>query len=164
MKKNGTKCLEPYLEGQNFKSEKRRIEYSLGRFLILNAANEIYSIKRPEIILNNKKPELKNKEIEFSLSHCREYVFAAFDSCSCGIDAEFIRDINIEKFSERYGREFYSVRDFYKYWTEKEACIKLGTKSSHIIHKIFENNYMLCIASETESARNIVIKNFLDIS
>ena len=90
----GIESLKPFLENVDFKSQKRCLEYGIGRFLLTNAAKTIYSIENPKIIINNKKPEFANKEIEFSLSHSKDYIIAAFDKNPCGIDLEYM-DNNI---------------------------------------------------------------------
>ena len=55
--------LDEYLEGREFKCEKRRIEFGLGRFLLKYVLKTQYGIKNPQIILKNKKPSLENDEI-----------------------------------------------------------------------------------------------------
>ena len=154
--------LKVFLKDKNFKSEKRRLEYAIGRYLVINVAKKYYSINNPEIVINNKKPEFYNKKIDFSLTHSKNYVMAAFDKKPCGIDLEFINNqIKLDSLSKRYKIEFQSVEHFFEFWVKKEATIKLQQIHSTIISRNFKDNYKLAIAT-IEKPKSIIFTNFLE--
>ncbi len=137
--------IASYTDNKDFMSEKRLLEYAAGRFLVKTVAKIFYAIE-DEIVLNNKKPEFKNKDIEFSLSHSKDYVVAVFDDKPCGIDIEYIKDRDFSHIGKRYNEIFTTREDFYKFWTQKESEIKLpncAKKNSFV----FKKNYMISVAS-----------------
>ncbi|MCD8025182.1 MAG: hypothetical protein LUE64_06570, partial [Candidatus Gastranaerophilales bacterium] len=107
-----------------------------------------YNIINPQIIVLNKKPELKNKEIHFSISHSKGLIAIAFDTDPVGFDIEYIKDRNLDKFSLRYRQKFNSLNEFYEFWTRYEAKIKL--QDTPVFYKSFEGikGYMFSIASK----------------
>ena len=50
--------IEKFIEfyGQNFKSEKRRKEHALGRFLVKTTARDFYGLNNTEIGIKKNKP------------------------------------------------------------------------------------------------------------
>ncbi|MCR5626321.1 MAG: 4'-phosphopantetheinyl transferase superfamily protein [Lachnospiraceae bacterium] len=89
-----------------------------------------------DIVFNDKeKPELKNKEFYFNLSHAHEAAVIAFSEKPVGVDMEYldrkIKPEGIEKryFSEGERRSLYEADDlkkrFFEIWTMKEAYGKL---------------------------------------
>lgn len=137
------------MEGREFKCEKRRTEFALGRFLLKYVLEHHYNIEKPKIILKNKKPVLENNELFFSLSHTKNIVLAAFDDVPVGIDIEVMKERNFDMIYRFWKKTQESVdkKTFYKLWTEYEAQVKLQQESeSKYNAEIFEN-YMLGICS-----------------
>ena len=141
--------LDEYLEGREFKCEKRRIEFGLGRFLLKYVLKTQYGIKNPQIILKNKKPSLENDEIQFSLSHTRNIVLAAFDEIPVGADIEVMKERNFDMIYRFWKKTSKSVdkTEFYREWTQYEAKIKLQQESSANFNAEMFNNLMLGICS-----------------
>ena len=159
-KKNHTKeFLSPYND-KDFKTEKRFYEYTIGRYLIKNAAKKHFNVKNTEIITDEKgKPFLKNNELYFSISHSQNIVVACFDTAPCGIDIEFIKKRDLLKLSKHYNIEFKTQDEFYKFWTIKEAEFKLNQKAKTLYTKPFKN-FFLTIASSGLIDTDIEILNF----
>lgn len=93
-----------------------------------------YNIQASDIILKageHGKPFYKD-DIKFSITHSGNYVFIALDDKEIGLDAELIREINIEilrKTATKEESEFLRHSnsfdiDFLKMWTVKEAYYK----------------------------------------
>ena len=146
---NDTGFLDEYLEGREFKCEKRRIEFGLGRFLLKYVLKTRFGVKNPQIILKNQKPALKNDEICFSLSHTKNIVLAAFDETPVGVDIEFMKERNFDLIYRYWKKSEKSVnkQEFYEQWTLYEAQIKLQQESkANFNAEIFEN-FMLGICS-----------------
>ncbi len=131
----------------DFKLEKRFYEYTIGRYLIKNAAKTLYGVKDTEIIKNqNNKPVFKNSSLCFNLSHTKNIVAVGFDHSDIGLDIEYIKERNLEKLSKYFKYKFLNLDDFYKFWTKKEAEYKLGMPYSHIFSLKFKNKYFLSVA------------------
>jgi len=147
--------LEDYAD-KNFNSEKRFWEYSIGRYLIKNVAQKIYKIEDTTIVVNkNGKPEFENSDLNFCLSHSKDYVIACFDENSCGIDIEYAKERDIKKLSQHYGQNFENSDKFYTFWTLKEASYKLGTEVKDSYTAIFKNKYYLSVVSDIIFDKNI---------
>lgn len=147
LKTHDTDFLLKYAVGQNFKSMKRFIQYSLGRFLVKSVAQKFYGIKDIEIVVENEKPKFKNGEIFFSISHCGDYIAAAFDKFECGLDIEDMKERDFEALSKRYEKSFQTKEDFYKFWTQYEAEIKLQNKTQGVYSCVFQDKFMLTAVS-----------------
>jgi len=130
-----------------FSSKKRCIEYSLGRFLTKLVAKNFYNIKNTDIIIINKKPQFTIQNLNFNISHSKNMVAVAFDSDDIGLDIEFIKPRNIEKFSKRFKMNFKTEAEFYQYWTCFEAQYK--SKSQNLASFKYKN-YMISISSLSE--------------
>ena len=63
--KMGKKRLLEYSEGRVFKSEKRMVQFCLGRFLIKHVLENKYGIHSPVISVQNRKPYLENGDIKY---------------------------------------------------------------------------------------------------
>lgn len=140
-------------------AEKRFYEYTIGRYLIKSAAKKIYDIDDEIIINKNGKPQFKNNEIYFSLSHSKNIEIVCFYKAPCGIDIEFMKNRNLEKVSEYFGQKFDTLEDFYKFWTAEEAEYKIGEKAFQI-YSCRLKNYWLSIASNKKFDDNIEITEF----
>lgn len=139
--------LKTYAEGRTFKSEKRFAEFAIGRYLVKTAAEKFYGIKNTEIFINNSKPEFKDSGIYFSISHSCGIVMAVFDDKPCGLDIEEIKPRDFKKLSSRYNKNFETAEDFYKFWTELEAEIKLQKPVQSKYTCIFQDRFMLTAVS-----------------
>lgn len=160
-KQHDTDFLRKYAEGKEFKSVKRFIQYSIGRYLVKSVAKKFYEISDTEIIIKNDKPEFKSGEIKFSISHSGKYIMAAFDNTECGLDIEEIKPRDINALSNRYNKEFATLEDFYKFWTEYEAEIKLQQKPISAYSTVFKNDYMLTVVSDKIISSQPSCKDFL---
>lgn len=146
---------------RNFNSEKRFFEYTIGRYLIKSVAQKIYKIEDTTIVLGeNGKPFFKNSDLQFSLSHSKDFVVACFDKNPCGIDIEYIKERDFEKLSRHYGCNFENAQDFYAFWTQKEASYKLGTQAKDSYATVFKSEYYLTLASDTIFDKNVMINEF----
>lgn len=151
IKTHDTDFLKKYTDGREFKSVKRFTEYTTGRYLVKTVAKEIYGLENTEIIIENDKPKFKNGGLHFSISHSGEYIAAAFDEHECGLDIEKIKPRDLTALSKRYEREFETQKDFYEFWTEYEAFIKL--QAEKICGKytcVFQEDYVLTVVSTRE--------------
>ncbi|WP_333820164.1 4'-phosphopantetheinyl transferase family protein [Ohtaekwangia sp.] len=83
------------------------------------------------------RPYLDNCPIDFNISHSGEYVLCALSTtCSVGIDIEQVRPVDLSDFESQWTlqeldnirRSDDSLRQFYNYWTRKEAVIKANGK------------------------------------
>lgn len=97
-------------------------EYSLLR----NILKKEYNIDNYNIIYNkNGKPYLENIDnIYFNISHSNEYLVIATSNKPVGVDIEKIRNYNL-KINEILNIKPKNNEEFFKYWTKKEALIKL---------------------------------------
>lgn len=140
---------DEYLEGREFKCEKRRIEFALGRFLLKYVLKTHFGIENPQIVLKNKKPSLENDEIQFSLSHTKNIVLAAFDEMPVGVDIEVMKERNFDMIYRFWKKSPESVdkTEFYRQWTQYEAQIKLQQKSAANFNAEIFENFMLGICS-----------------
>lgn len=100
-----------------------------------------------EIIVENDKPKFKNGGMFFSISHSGKYVAAAFDNVACGLDIEEMKPRDFEALSARYNKDFQNTEDFYKFWTEYEAEIKLQQKTQASYSCVFQDDFMLTAVS-----------------
>ena len=141
-----------YLKNKNFKSEKRKIQFCLGRF-IAEKVLQTKGFKNFEILTKNNKPYIKNNPIYFSISHSNNIVLVAFADCEIGADIEFMKQRNFKELYRRLDIDTndLSIENFYKFWTQYEAKIKLQQEpcTTHTIP--FENNFMLSVSTALQS-------------
>lgn len=147
LKSHDTDFLRRFTDGREFKSVKRFVQYSLGRYLVKSVAKKFYSMADTEIVVENDKPKFKNGGMFFSISHSGNYVAAAFDTVACGLDIEEMKPRDFEALSARYNKDFQNAEDFYKFWTEYEAEIKLQQKTQASYSCVFQDNFMLTAVS-----------------
>jgi len=139
--------LENFSDGKSFKTEKRFLEYTIGRYLVKKVLKDFFAIDDDIVLDLNKKPILKKSEIYFSISHSNKYVMACFYKKPCGLDLEFIKSRDFSRFAKYYKKTFESAEDFYKFWTQKEASYKLHEPFSSIYSSKFKDNYYLTVVS-----------------
>lgn len=147
LKTHDTNFLRKYTDGKEFKSMKRFVQYALGRFLVKSAAKNFYDLTDTDIIIENDKPKFKNSALQFSISHCGNFVAAAFDKTDCGLDIEEMKPRDFEALSKRYEKNFETSEDFYKFWTRYEAEIKLQQKTQAEYTCVFQDKFMLTVVS-----------------
>lgn len=134
---------------ENFKSEKRKLEFSLDRFLLFYVAKYIYGKTYPEVLIKHSKPYFKDLKIHFSISHSKNIVLICFDEYENGVDIEFIKDRNFTNLFK-----YYNITDipankfnFYRFWTEYEAKVKLKSERKSSLTGLFLQNFMLSVTS-----------------
>ena len=141
--------LEFFLDEKIFASDKRRLEYCLGRFLLKYVLKTRYFIDNPKILIKNNKPFVDWNNIFFSLSHSKNYVMAVFDKNNTGIDIEFMKPRDFEKLFAHYNLfpEKKDKKTFYQLWTKYEAQIKLQENAVSNFSAIFSKDYCLSVCS-----------------
>ena len=147
LKTHDSEFLRKYTDGCEFKSMKRFVQHALGRYLVKTVAAKIYGLDNTEITIENDKTKFKNGGICFSISHSGKYISAAFDKNECGLDIEEMKPRDLDSLSKRYEREFATIEDFYKFWTEYEAEIKLQSPPANKYSCKFQENFMLTVVS-----------------
>lgn len=128
---------------QKFKNEKRNLEYFLGRYLALYGAKKLYNSNFE--IVNKTKPEFKNSNLKFSISHSFDIVAVAFCDFDIGLDVEIIKERNFSKLASYLKCSYFDKISFYQYWTQFEAGYK-NNKNKNLTSFIFED-YMFSISS-----------------
>ena len=118
------KFIDEFSICNDFSSRKRCIEFSLGRFLTKFVAKNFYNLENTDILICNKKPVFLNSKLYFSISHSKNIVAVAFDNNDVGLDFEFLKPRNLEKFCRRMNKKFQNEIEFYQYWTSFEAQYK----------------------------------------
>lgn len=144
--------LETFLDGNEFLSEKRRIEYATGRFLLKFILKTKYGIDNPQILIKNKKPCISLPEPNFSLTHSHGYVMAVFDNANLGIDLELMKQRDFEKLFKHYNLnpDQRDKKTFYQLWTQYEAEIKLQQKPASVFSALFKKDYCFCVCSSAD--------------
>ena len=141
--------IEKFIEfyGQNFKSEKRRKEHALGRFLVKTTARYFYGLNNTEIGIKKNKPYFINNELNFSISHSKNIVLAGFDKMPLGVDVEEMKQRNIKDILAHMGLNIENVSEelFYRYWTAYEAKIKLQNEVNSVCTLKLLPDFMLSI-------------------
>ena len=123
-----------------FENDRRRSV--LGESLARKGISKLCDIKEREILFDRTesgKPFVTNARAFFSVSHSKEMVVCAVDDQEIGVDAEFIRDIDLSitriACTEKDKEFIFSSDDkneqinrFFTVWTAKEAYFKfIGT-------------------------------------
>lgn len=127
----------------NFKVNWRKKLYII-TWVILRLLLSKYTNKQPEKITfyKNKygKPFIKSSNLKFNISHSKEKLVVAISECEVGVDVEYI-DTNFdigdiidivlsenEKLSIKTLNPKLQKKQFFLYWTQKEALLKaIGT-------------------------------------
>lgn len=123
----------------NYKFSRDQKHYIAGRYALRLILSRYISImpNRINFIYNQYgKPFLKNREIEFNLSHSKNQALLVISNALCGIDIEFKNmDLNLlelasEILCTKEYKQFASLTPmqqkeiFYHIWTCKEAFVK----------------------------------------
>ena len=145
-----------------YKSEKRNIEYQIGRFLTKYIAKTNFNISDAEIVVLDKKPIFAHSNMRFSISHSDEYVVVAFSQKEIGLDVEKFKEKDLEKFSKYFKKQFNTQEGFYKYCTIYEA--KYKSKLENVFEKTFKyNEYYVSISTlEDDSVKFFEVTNLSD--
>lgn len=153
------KTLKTFSDNREFNSKEKEEEHLLGLFLTKFIAKHIYDIQNTEIEIINKKPFFKNEKLYFSISHSKDIVLVVFNNSNIGADIEYMENgKNFKLIMNRYGIKTSNptAKEFYRFWTEHEAEIKLGNNNiKSLFSEILEDNYMLTCVSD-----NIFVSNF----
>lgn len=137
-----------YLKNKEFKSEKRKLQFCLGRFLTEKVLNS-KGIKNVEFLIKNNKPYVENSPVYFSISHSKNIVLVAFANCEVGADIEFMKQRNFKEIFKHfnYNTNDLSKENFYKFWTQHEAKIKLQQEPVSTFTQPFKTDFMLSVCS-----------------
>lgn len=158
-----TEELFQYSEDKEFKSEKRKLQFCLGRFLVHKTLYK-YGIKNPKILIKNNKPYIENEQIHFNISHSKNIVLAAFFKNPIGVDIEFMQDRDFKKILKHLKAQTkdFSKENFYRFWTQYEAKIKLQTEPESIhTQQIFENFMIsVCTSQPFDIKNNLSIEEY----
>ena len=152
LKEFNLNIFSKYLKNKSFKSEKRKLQFCLGRF-ITEKVLQSKGIKNFEILIKNNKPYIKNNPLYFSISHSNNIVLVAFCDCEIGADIEFVKQRNFKELYRRLNinTNDLSIENFYKFWTQYESKIKLQQEPCTIHTIPFENNFMLSVSTALQS-------------
>ncbi|MCO5234102.1 MAG: 4'-phosphopantetheinyl transferase superfamily protein [Chitinophagales bacterium] len=117
-----------------------------GRMLLLYAFKDIgFKVSVENLLYTEKgKPYFSDFPIDFNISHSGEYVALLIAEEECGIDIEQHREINISIFKRQFtDTEFdtinnssNSVKEFFKFWTIKEAAIKADGRGMAVLSNV----------------------------
>lgn len=137
-----------YLKNKEFKSEKRKLQFCLGRFLTEKVLNS-KGIKNVEFSIKNNKPYVENSPVYFSISHSKNIILAAFANCEIGADIEFMKKRNFKEIFEhfKYNTNDLSKENFYRFWTQYEAKIKLQQGPVSMYTQTFSDDFMLSVCT-----------------
>ncbi len=152
---------EEFIEvfGQKFKSEKRRKEHALGRFLVKTVAQSFYGENNTEIEIKKSKPYFTNNDLNFSISHSRNIVLAGFDTHPLGVDVEVIKERKIQDILAHMNIKADNVTPelFYRYWTAYEAKIKLQDRiKSSCTLKLLPEFILSIVSNQSLDIRRIL--------
>ncbi|WP_336701911.1 4'-phosphopantetheinyl transferase family protein [Chryseobacterium indologenes] len=159
----------------------------LGKVLLQYGLKTYYNISELEIgTLPNKKPYLKGNDLHFNISHSKDLVACAIAEYPLGIDVEFNdQKISYQDFifqmTDKELQEIQNSEDkmkqFFMYWTRKEAVIKAHgagmmlpldsfeviNNECHIVGEKFftqeifiHEEYHSCIASSNQKIKEVM--------
>ena len=137
-----------------YKSDKRNMEFQLGRFITKYIASSVYGLDNTEIDVDNKKPYFTNSSLNFSISHSNNIWGVAFSEGVIGLDIEKFKQRDLNRLSEYFKKKFKTLEEFYQYWTVYEANYK--SKLSNEIQKSFKfEDYFVSISAENNTELKI---------
>ena len=152
--------LQKYSDGRFYRNVEKYMEHILGMYIVKNIGSKYYNIEDTTVIYEGEKPVFASGGINFSISHSGDIVAAGFCENNIGIDIEKMRERDFEKLAKRYNIPP-KKEDFYKFWTNYEAEIKLGKPPVQKFSKIFETDYMLTAVSDTPFRSEIEILKYM---
>ncbi|MEK7254694.1 MAG: 4'-phosphopantetheinyl transferase superfamily protein [Bacteroidota bacterium] len=125
-------------KASRFRFKKDRNAYLAGRGMVRTLAAEVLGVAANSLEISEGrygKPYLKDyaEILRFNLSNCGNLIAIAFDfgGREVGIDLEKINsdfdyfDVAGHYFSEKECAQIHSHQDFYRFWTMKEALLKV---------------------------------------
>ena len=140
-----TKLLFRYRK-RDISNEKKLKIHCLAYLMLDRILKNIYKIENRNIVFENGKPFLENKNKHFSISHSGEYIAICISDNICGIDIEQNKKRNFIAIGKRMKFQAATLDDFYLDWTKYESEYKLG-KSSNSIKQFKYNNYTITASS-----------------
>ena len=147
-----------FLDKFSYKGKKHEKEHEAGLYIVRYAASNVFKINNIEFEIIKNKPHLKNSNIHFSISHSNNIAAVCFDRNPVGFDIEFIKQRDYLSIAERMNFNLKTgvINEFYEKWTQYEAEYKLQKKAKYFFSQIFEDKYVMSIASNTEKYINPV--------
>lgn len=137
-----------------YKSDKRNMEFQLGRFITKYVASNVYDVTNTKIDVDNKKPYFVNSSLKFSISHSNEIIGVVFYDGIIGLDIEKFKPRNLDRLSDYFKKRFNTLEEFYQYWTLYEANYK--SKLSNEIRTTFRlEDYFISVSAENNAELNI---------
>ena len=137
-----------YIEFDNTQGiSKKKLQSALGRHIAKEVARVFYDVKDTEIIIENNKPNFKNTDVCFNISHSNNIVAVALDDMPLGLDLEYMKDRDFKSLLERYNINSDSKDIFYQFWTEYEASIKIQAETKQKLCFKLKDDYMLSLFS-----------------
>lgn len=141
------KCIKKDSFEKIYKSEKRNLEFQLGRFITKYVASNIYGISETTIDVKNKKPYFSNSCLNFSISHSNDILAVAFSENTIGLDVEKFKPRNLDRLSDYFKKPFKTLEEFYQYWTIYEANYK-SKLSGELQQTFWFEDYFVSVSSE----------------
>ena len=132
------------------KPELKRLQSRTGYALTDYIAQNFYGVQNTDLIIRNNKPEFQNSSLCFNISHSNNLVAVAFDKYQLGFDIELIKPRDLKQLSARYSTTFNNDEEFYEFWTNLEAEIKIQAEVKHRYTKKLTPEYMMTILSANE--------------
>ncbi len=144
------KSLEEFSDGRAYSSEVKYEEHLCGLFLTKFVAKNIYGLKNTDIVLKGAKPIFATSKMQFSISHSNDIVLVAFNKSNIGADVEYMRQRDYKDILSRYVEVSNepTKEEFYRFWTDYEAKIKLDQDPVASFSTVLEDNYMLTCLSD----------------
>ena len=136
------------LDDKSFKVDLKKLQHTAGWFIIEYIAKNLYNISDNKISYKNHKPYLKNSNIKFNISHSENISAVVFDENEVSLDVEYMKKRDLKNFENRYKKTFSSIENFYEFWTNYEAEIKLQKEVFDKKSLVFLDKYFMTIASE----------------
>lgn len=132
------------------KPELKRFQSRAGYALTDYIAKNFYGVQNTDLIIRNNKPEFQNSSLCFNISHSNNLVAVAFDKYPLGLDIELIKPRDLRQLSARYSATFNNDEEFYEFWTNLEAEIKIQAEVKHRYTKKLTPDYMMTLLSANE--------------
>lgn len=141
-----------YSEGRIFKTEKRREQFCLGRYLLKQVLEQIYGIISPKIETLDRKPFVADCAVKFNLSHSKNIIMAAFSDIELGLDIEYMKGRDFESILNYLKRteKNTDIDTFYRFWTKYEAGIKLKKEIGHCYSTKLGKDFMFSVCTESK--------------
>lgn len=132
---------EEFTRAQKFRFDRDRDVYILSHALLNSKLSNRLKTTRNRLDIryfDNRKPYIKNEQLDFNLSHSGEYfafVISNDEATIVGIDIEVIKNSKIDSIVNQYfhkdeasyiyqGKQDALIR-FHEIWTRKEAYLKM---------------------------------------